>query len=139
MWLLQSYLFSNLTICFSCSCIMRSLSSSEMATWLSINFLLTNTKEQYKYKYYGNQTLSYSLSVGYWVTVCAMTCTVVDKPNSFIQTYTGSSYSTRIYIHVLPCNDLLAFYYPTEVSSMTYCCLGVFRKEYFRLNTKQCK
>ena len=27
-------------------------------------------------------------------------------------------------------------YYPPEVSSMKYCCLGVFRKEYFRLITK---
>ena len=29
-------------------------------------------------------------------------------------------------------------YYPPEVSSMKYCCLGVFRKEYFRLVTKKC-
>ena len=28
------------------------------------------------------------------------------------------------------------YYYPPEVSSMNYCCLGVFRKEYFRLATK---
>ena len=27
-------------------------------------------------------------------------------------------------------------YYPVEVSSMKYCCLGVFRKEYFRFVTK---
>ena len=27
-------------------------------------------------------------------------------------------------------------YYPPEVSSMKYCCLGVFRKEYSRLLTK---
>ena len=27
-------------------------------------------------------------------------------------------------------------YYPPEVSSMKYCCLGVFRKEYFRLVSK---
>ena len=33
----------------------------------------------------------------------------------------------------------LRFYYPPEVSSMKYCCLGVFRKEYFRLVTKHCK
>ena len=26
-------------------------------------------------------------------------------------------------------------YYPLEVSSLKYCCLGVFRKEYFRLIT----
>ena len=26
-------------------------------------------------------------------------------------------------------------YYPPEVSSVKYCCLGVFRKEYFRLIT----
>ena len=26
-------------------------------------------------------------------------------------------------------------YYPTEASIMKYCCLGVFRKEYFRLIT----
>ena len=26
-------------------------------------------------------------------------------------------------------------YYPPEVSSMKYCCLGVFSKEYFRLVT----
>ena len=25
------------------------------------------------------------------------------------------------------------FYYPPEVSSMKYCCWGVFRKEYFRV------
>ena len=30
-------------------------------------------------------------------------------------------------------------YYPLEVSSMKYCCLGVFRKEYFRLVTILCK
>ena len=29
--------------------------------------------------------------------------------------------------------------YPPEVRSMKYCCLGVFRKEYFRLLTKWCK
>ena len=34
-------------------------------------------------------------------------------------------YSVRDYI-----------YYPPELSSMRYCCLGVFRKEYFRLVTK---
>ena len=33
----------------------------------------------------------------------------------------------------------LISYYPLEVNSMKYCCLGVFRKEYFRLVTKQCK
>ena len=33
----------------------------------------------------------------------------------------------------------LRVYYPPEVSSIKYCCLGVFRKEYFRLVTKQCK
>ena len=33
----------------------------------------------------------------------------------------------------------LWFYYPPEMSSFKYCCLGVFRKEYFRLVTKQCK
>ena len=27
------------------------------------------------------------------------------------------------------------FYYPPEESSMKYCCLGVFRTEYFRLVT----
>ena len=27
-------------------------------------------------------------------------------------------------------------YYPPGVRSMKYCCLGVFRKEYFRLVTK---
>ena len=27
------------------------------------------------------------------------------------------------------------FYYPPEVCSMKYCCMGVFRKEYFRLLT----
>ena len=31
------------------------------------------------------------------------------------------------------------FYYPPEVSSMKYCCLGVFRKEYFRLLIKHWK
>ena len=30
-------------------------------------------------------------------------------------------------------------YYPPEVSSMKYCYLGVFRKEYFRLVTKEHK
>ena len=30
-------------------------------------------------------------------------------------------------------------YYPPEVSSMKYCCLGVFRKEYFRFVTNWCK
>ena len=30
-------------------------------------------------------------------------------------------------------------YYPLEMSSMKYCRLGLFRKEYFRLITKQCK
>ena len=30
-------------------------------------------------------------------------------------------------------------YYPPEVSSMKYCCLGVFRKEYSRHLTKWCK
>ena len=30
----------------------------------------------------------------------------------------------------------LLFYYPPEVCSMKYCCLGVFMKEYFRLVTK---
>ena len=29
----------------------------------------------------------------------------------------------------------LLIYYPPEVSSMKYCHLGVFRKEYFRLVT----
>ena len=33
----------------------------------------------------------------------------------------------------------LGFYYPPEVSSMKYCCLGVFTKEYFRLVTNWCK
>ena len=33
----------------------------------------------------------------------------------------------------------LESYYPPEVSSMKYCCLGVFRKECFRLITKWCK
>ena len=33
----------------------------------------------------------------------------------------------------------LKFYYPPEVSSMKYYRFGVFRKEYFRLITKQCK
>ena len=28
------------------------------------------------------------------------------------------------------------YHYPPDVSSMKYCCLGVFRKEYFRLITK---
>ena len=28
-------------------------------------------------------------------------------------------------------SSLFAFYYPPEVSSMKYCRLGVFRKEYF--------
>ena len=32
-------------------------------------------------------------------------------------------------------NQLSNIYYPPEVSSMKYCCLGVFRKEYFRLVT----
>ena len=32
-----------------------------------------------------------------------------------------------------------SIYYPPEVSSMKYCCLGVFRKESFRLLTKWCK
>ena len=34
-------------------------------------------------------------------------------------------------------NDFIctSVYYPPEVSSMTYCCLGVLRKEYFRLVT----
>ena len=36
-------------------------------------------------------------------------------------------------------NRVGGFYYPPEVSSMKYCCWGVFRKEYFRLFTKQCK
>ena len=31
--------------------------------------------------------------------------------------------------------DFRGLYYPPEVSSMKYCCLGVFRKEYFRLVT----
>ena len=31
---------------------------------------------------------------------------------------------------------ILIIYYPPEVSSMKYCCLGVFRKEYFRLVSK---
>ena len=31
--------------------------------------------------------------------------------------------------------EVLWFYYPPEVRSMKYCCLGVFRKEYFRLVT----
>ena len=30
-------------------------------------------------------------------------------------------------------------YYPPEVSSMKYCCSGVFRKEYFRLVNTYCK
>ena len=38
----------------------------------------------------------------------------------------------------VPCGDLeiSPIYYPLEVSSMKYCCLGVFRKEYFRLCTR---
>ena len=31
---------------------------------------------------------------------------------------------------------LCFFYYPPKVSTMKYCCLEVFRKEYFRLVTK---
>ena len=27
---------------------------------------------------------------------------------------------------------LILFYYPPKVSIMKYCCLGIFRKEYFR-------
>ena len=30
----------------------------------------------------------------------------------------------------------IIIYYPPEVSSMKYCCLGIFRKEYLRLLTK---
>ena len=30
-------------------------------------------------------------------------------------------------------DQLIDVYYPQEVSSMTFCCLGVFRKEYFKL------
>ena len=36
-------------------------------------------------------------------------------------------------------NSLDPIYYPPELSSIRYCCLGVFRKEYLRLVTKQCK
>ena len=36
-------------------------------------------------------------------------------------------------------NTLKYCYYPPEVSSMTYCCLGVFWKEYFRLVRNRCK
>ena len=32
-------------------------------------------------------------------------------------------------------NCHLHIYYPQEASSMTYCCLGMFRKEYFRFVT----
>ena len=31
----------------------------------------------------------------------------------------------------------ILIYYPPEVSSMKYCCWGVFRKEYFQFVTKQ--
>ena len=30
---------------------------------------------------------------------------------------------------------IFIFYYPPEVSSMKYCCFGLFRKEYYRLIT----
>ena len=33
-------------------------------------------------------------------------------------------------------SKLCRVYYPPDVSSMKYCCLGVFRKEYFRLVTR---
>ena len=54
-------------------------------------------------------------------------------------------------VRVITCNCALTFlksptsnceieyhrlYYIPDVSSMKYCCLGVFRKEYFRLVTK---
>ena len=35
--------------------------------------------------------------------------------------------------------EKIVHYYPQEVSSMKYCCLGIFRKEYFRLVTNWCK
>ena len=38
-----------------------------------------------------------------------------------------------------PVSGKTTVYYPPEVSSMKYCCLGVFRKEYFRLVTNWCK
>ena len=43
---------------------------------------------------------------------------------------------------VISCQGMLPMYfngriyYPPEVSSMKYCCLGEIRKEYFRLVTK---
>ena len=43
-------------------------------------------------------------------------------------------------VGVQPVRDLwrrrVKIYYPPGVRSMKYCCLGVFRKEYFRLITK---
>ena len=42
-----------------------------------------------------------------------------------------------MYVHLSLSLDII--YYPPEVSSMKYCCLGVFRKEYFRLVITYCK
>ena len=43
-----------------------------------------------------------------------------------------------VYHDILGCLLFLEYNinYPHEVSSMKYCCLGVFRKGYFRLVTK---
>ena len=41
--------------------------------------------------------------------------------------------------HKKPVGGIRLLYYPPEVSSMKYCCLGVFRKEYVRLATNGCK
>ena len=40
---------------------------------------------------------------------------------------------------ILTSNKTPEYFWLPEVSRMKYCCLGVFRKEYFRHVTKECK
>ena len=53
--------------------------------------------------------------------------------------FTSAYYTVRSFLS-MPTEVVwrLRLYYPPEVSSMKYCCLGVFKKEYFKLIINEC-
>ena len=90
--------------------------------------------------------ISYLSVYGIYIYRSYIISCILGYPNSCAQSQFGCGY-WEVYLHVdikletegiclVSWYKCQGIYYPPEASSMKYCWLGLFRKEYFRLVTK---
>ena len=97
---------------------------------LMLNYIMPKKKAKYMYTCMYKQMDIHMLYIYNYIYICLYIYIYIYKYIYMLANY------QEVGVRIGPFWTRIGLYYPPEVSSMKYCWLGVFRKEYFRLVTK---